>query len=125
MLGKILGGGFGLAAFGGSADLMRIEAENRVVHGGTTTGSPAALAAARAVLERIRTDDGLYTGLEARSAALASGVESAFATSGVSGHVRRVGSMLQPFFSVRPEREPLTMSEVAARQDAGSLHQAL
>ena len=118
VLGKILGGGLGLAAFGGSVELMRLEAENHVVHGGTTTGSPAALAAARAVLGRIRSDGDLYDTLEARSAELAAGVEAAFAASGVSGHVRRTGSMLQPFFSVRPEREPLTVGEVSGLQDA-------
>ena len=119
VLGKILGGGFALAAFGGSRELMRIEAENRVVHGGTTTGSPVSLAAARAVLQRIDGDVDLYGTLETRSAELASGVEAAFRSAGVDGHVRRVGSMLQPFFSARPEREPLTVADAAALQDAG------
>ena len=119
VLGKIIGGGFGLAAFGGSRELMRLEAENRVVHGGTTTGSPVALAAARAVLERIRDDAGLYAELEARAAGLADGVEAAMRDAGIEGHVRRAGSMLQPFFSPRPGREPLTVAEAAALQDAG------
>jgi glutamate-1-semialdehyde 2,1-aminomutase len=117
VLGKIVGAGFGLAAFGGSRELMQIEAENRVVHGGTTTGSPVALAAARAVLERIRDEPGLYETLEARSAALAEGIETAMREAGAAGHVRRIGSMLQPFFTPRPEREPLTVSEAAALQD--------
>jgi glutamate-1-semialdehyde 2,1-aminomutase len=117
VLGKILGAGFGLAAFGGSRELMRIEAENAVVHGGTTTGSPAALAAARAVLRRIADDAGLYPSLERRAAALERGVEAAFAAAGISGHVRRAGSMLQPIFAARPEREPLGVGEIAALQD--------
>ncbi len=44
-LGKVIGGGMAVAAFGGSRELMRWEAENRVVHGGTYTGSPLGLAA--------------------------------------------------------------------------------
>ena len=66
VLGKIIGGGFALAAFGGSREVMRIEAENRVVHGGTTTGSPVSLAAARAVLARLRDEPELYDRLETR-----------------------------------------------------------
>ncbi|MFN8224563.1 MAG: aminotransferase class III-fold pyridoxal phosphate-dependent enzyme [Gaiellales bacterium] len=118
VLGKIIGGGFALAAFGGPTEVMRVEAENRVVHGGTYTGSPVALAAAAAVLERIRDDADLYPGLEARSARLAAGIESAFGEHGIVGHVRRVGSMLQPFLSPRSAEPPRTPAEAAARQDA-------
>ena len=117
VLGKIIGGGFALAAFGGSRELMRIEAENRVVHGGTYTGSPVSLAAARAVLARLRDDPGLYDRLEERSARLAEGIEAAMTASGVPGHVRRVGSMLQPFFSARPAAEPRSVTTTAALQD--------
>ena len=85
VLGKIIGGGFALAAFGGSAEVMRVEAENRVVHGGTYTGSPVALAAAAAVLQRIQSDAGLYDGLEHCSARLADGIEAAFAASRCRG----------------------------------------
>ena len=117
VLGKVVGGGFGLAAFGGSRELMRIEAENRVVHGGTTTGSPLALAASRAILGRLQAEPWLYERLEATSAALAAGLEAAFLASGVAGHVRRAGSMLQPFLSPRPAQEPLTVAAAEALQD--------
>lgn len=116
-LAKVIGGGLPLGAFGASRNLMRLEAENRVVHGGTYTGGPLALAAAKAVLSRIVSDPGLYDDLERRSARLADGIEEALARSGVPGHVRRVGSMLQPFFSNRPEREPRSAAEAAALQD--------
>ena len=95
---------------------MRVEAENRVVHGGTYTGSPVALAAAAAVLGRISAEPGLYDDLE-RSARLADGLEAAFAAAGINGHVRRIGSMLQPFTTARPEREPRTPFEVGLLQD--------
>lgn len=117
-LAKVIGGGFALAAFGGSRELMRLEADNTVVHGGTYTGSPVALAAGRAVLERIRDERGFYDVLEKRSARLAAGIEAAFVRAGVDGHVRRVGSMLQPYYSRRPEREPRSLDGVAALQVA-------
>jgi glutamate-1-semialdehyde 2,1-aminomutase len=116
-LGKVLGGGTALAAFGGSANVMRLEAENRVVHGGTYTGSPLALAAAAAVLHRISDDRTLFTDLEDASAALASGIDAAFADAGEPAHVRRVGSMLQPFFSPRPEALPRDIGEAERLQD--------
>ncbi|MGZ4431131.1 MAG: aspartate aminotransferase family protein [Gaiellales bacterium] len=117
VLGKIIGGGFALAAFGGSRELMRIEAEGGVVHGGTYTGSPVALAASRAVLSRIAGEQALYEELERRSSRLASGIEEAMAATGVPGHVRRVGSMLQPFFAQRPAHEPPDVPAAAALQD--------
>lgn len=118
-LGKIVGGGMAVAAFGASRELMRWEAENRVVHGGTTTGSPAALAACAAVLHRIAAEPGLYDQLERRSARLAEGIEAGFRDAGVPGHVRRVGSMLQPFLAARPAQEPRDVNEAAALQPVG------
>ena len=115
-LGKILGGGMAVAAFGASRELMRWEADNRVVHGGTTTGSPAGLAASAAVLRRIAADAGLYNELEQRSARLAEGIEAGFAAAGIPGHVRRVGSMLQPFLAARPSPAPRDVNEAAALQ---------
>jgi glutamate-1-semialdehyde 2,1-aminomutase len=117
VLGKVIGGGIALAAFGGSRELMRVQAENRVLHGGTYTGSPISLAAAAAVLSRIAGDRGLYERLESCSARLADGIEAAFAAHGLPGHVRRVGSMLQPFTTSRPAMEPRTPAEAAALQD--------
>ena len=96
---------------------MLVEAENRVVHGGTYTGSPVALAAAAAVLGRISAEPGLYADLERCSARLADGLEAAFAAAGLEGHVRRIGSMLQPFTTARPEREPRTPSDAVLLQD--------
>lgn len=128
VLGKVIGGGLALAAFGGAREVMRVEAENRVVHGGTYTGSPISLAAAAAVLARLASDPGLYERLDACAARLADGIEAAFAAHGLPGHVRRVGSMLQPFASVRPVEEPRTPAEAAALQDDawyGSLCDAL
>jgi glutamate-1-semialdehyde 2,1-aminomutase len=117
-LGKILGGGTAVAAFGASEELMRWEADGRVVHGGTYTGSPLGLAAARAVLGRIVAEPSLYAELDRRGGLLASGIEDAFAEAGIAGHVRRVGSMLQPFLAPRPGEAPRDGVAAAAQQPA-------
>ena len=105
-----------VAAFGGSRELMRWEADNRVVHGGTFTGSPLGLAASVAVLCRIAAEPHLYDVLEGQSALLAAGIEEAFANAGDEGHVRRVGSMLQPFLAARPADDPRDVNEASALQ---------
>ena len=115
-LGKVIGGGMAVAAFGGSREVMALEADNRVVHGGTYTGSPLGLAACVAVLKRVAAEPGLYDELNRRSEALAAGIESCFAAAGVAGHVRRVGSMLQPFLATRPIEEPRDVNDAAALQ---------
>ena len=115
-LGKVIGGGMAVAAFGGSREVMALEADNRVVHGGTYTGSPLGLAACVAVLTRVAAEPGLYDELNRRSEALAAGIESCFAAAGVAGHVRRVGSMLQPFLATRPIEEPRDVNDAAALQ---------
>jgi len=115
-LGKVIGGGMSVAAFGGSRELMLWEADNRVVHGGTYTGSPLGLAASVAVLSRIAAEPGLYDDLERRSAMLADGTEAIFDSAGLDGHVRRVGSMLQPFLAARPTEPPHDVNEAAALQ---------
>lgn len=116
VLGKIIGGGMAVAAFGASRELMRWEADNRVVHGGTYTGSPLGLAASHAVLRRIADSPELYGTLEERSARLAQGIEEGFAAAGLDAHVRRVGSMLQPFLAPRPEIEPRDVNEAVVLQ---------
>jgi glutamate-1-semialdehyde 2,1-aminomutase len=87
------------------------------VHGGTYTGSPVALAAAAALLGRISAEPGLYDDLERCAARLADGLEAAFAAAGLEAHVRRVGSMLQPFTTPRPEHEPRTPAEAVLLQN--------
>jgi glutamate-1-semialdehyde 2,1-aminomutase len=119
VLGKILGGGFALAAFGGPRELMKPVAEGRVVHGGTYTGSPTVLAAARAVLDRLEEEGpALYAMLEQRTEALARGLEAAMRAAGLIGHVRRAASMLLPVLGVARSEEARSWQDLAALQDA-------
>ena len=90
ILGKILGGGLPLAAFGGRADVMaELAPSGPVYQAGTLSGNPLATAAGVAVLRRLR-DPVVYEQLEARAARLEAGLAQ-------FGTVQRVGSMLTLF----------------------------
>jgi glutamate-1-semialdehyde 2,1-aminomutase len=112
ILGKIVGGGLPLAAFGGRADVMQeLAPTGPVYQAGTLSGNPLATAAGLSVLRRLR-DPSVYERLEERASRL---------ERGLSGHVhvQRVGAMLTPF-CLRPEAgsDPVTNYGVArARTD--------
>ncbi|MDP9406031.1 MAG: glutamate-1-semialdehyde 2,1-aminomutase [Actinomycetota bacterium] len=100
-LGKVVGGGFPLAAFGGRHDVMRLLApDGPVYQAGTLSGNPVAVAAGLATLRRL--DDAAYRALTARADRLAAGLREAFAAAGVPAQVPRVGSMLGVFFTGAP-----------------------
>jgi glutamate-1-semialdehyde 2,1-aminomutase len=97
ILGKIVGGGLPLAAFGGRAELMeRLAPTGDVYQAGTLSGNPLATAAGLSVLRRLR-DDEVYDQLEERAARLEEGLAP-------FGHVQRVGAMLTLFQSDEPVR---------------------
>jgi len=97
ILGKIVGGGLPLAAFGGRADVMdRLAPSGPVYQAGTLSGNPLATAAGLSVLRRLR-DPGVYEQLERRSARLEAGLAP-------FGTVNRVGAMLTLFAASTPVR---------------------
>jgi glutamate-1-semialdehyde 2,1-aminomutase len=97
ILGKIVGGGLPLAAFGGRSDVMETLAPSGPVYqAGTLSGNPLATAAGLAVLRRLR-DPVVYDELERKGARLEAGL-------GEFAHVRRVGAMLTPFMTDRGVR---------------------
>jgi glutamate-1-semialdehyde 2,1-aminomutase len=90
VLGKIVGGGLPLAAFGGRAEVMsELAPSGSVYQAGTLSGNPIATAAGLSVLRRLRDPD-VYDELELRSARLADGLAP-------FGRVQRVGAMLTLF----------------------------
>ncbi|HEY6960725.1 MAG TPA: glutamate-1-semialdehyde 2,1-aminomutase [Gaiellaceae bacterium] len=90
VLGKIVGGGLPLAAFGGSGEVMeQLAPAGSVYQAGTLSGNPLATAAGISVLRRLR-DAHVYDELERRSARLAAGLAE-------FGVVQRVGAMLTLF----------------------------
>jgi len=101
-LGKIIGGGLPVGAYGGRADIMDFVAPTgKVYQAGTLSGNPLAVAAGLATLRKLH-QPGFYEKLERSSARLAAGLESAFRSAGVSVCINRVGSMICPFFTGGP-----------------------
>jgi glutamate-1-semialdehyde 2,1-aminomutase len=95
ILGKIVGGGLPLAAFGGREEIMQLLAPvGAVYQAGTLSGNPLATAAGLSVLRRLA-DPAVYDGLERRSARLEAGLEP-------YGVVQRVGAMLTLFTGSDP-----------------------
>ena len=103
-LGKVIGGGLPVGAYGGPAELMaHLAPEGPVYQAGTLAGNPIAMAAGLATLDATR-GKGFYEQLERRSAALAEGLCRAAEKAGLAGRVcvQRVGSMLSVFFTPGP-----------------------
>ncbi len=104
-LGKIIGGGLPLAAYGGRRDVMEMVAPlGPVYQAGTLSGNPLAVTAGIATLKRLR-DPAVYTGLEALTGRLAEGLADAAARAGVAASIVREASMLTVFFTAAPPRD--------------------
>jgi glutamate-1-semialdehyde 2,1-aminomutase len=98
VLGKVMGGGFPCAAFGGRADVMDALAPTGPVYqAGTLSGNPVAVAAGLATLDLIDRVDP-YPGLDRRAEALADGIGDALGDAGVPHRVNRSGPLLSVFF---------------------------
>jgi glutamate-1-semialdehyde 2,1-aminomutase len=101
-LGKIIGGGLPVAAYGGRADIMDTVAPlGPVYQAGTLSGNPLAMAAGCAALDDLQRH-GTYERLEALSVRLQVGFARAAQAAGVMLTVNRVGSMITPFFCRGP-----------------------
>jgi glutamate-1-semialdehyde 2,1-aminomutase len=123
-LGKIVGGGMPLAAFGGRRDVMsRLAPVGPVYQAGTLSGNPVATAAGLATIERLHAP-GFYDKLEQTGAALEEGMREAARRAGVKVCVQRVGAMWTVFFGV----DAVTDWDTAAKADTKAFarwHQAL
>ncbi|MBN1130146.1 MAG: glutamate-1-semialdehyde 2,1-aminomutase [Chitinispirillaceae bacterium] len=114
-LGKIVGGGLPIGAYGGSEDIMsRIAPAGPVYQAGTLSGNPVAVAAGLAALRLIRSTPGLYAQLEKTASLLANGLVAACAKKGIPAVCNRFGSMLTLFFTTR---DTVASSEVALQSD--------
>ena len=114
-LGKIVGGGMPIGAYGGRADIMAVVApEGGVYQAGTNSGNPVCVAAGLATLE-VLARDGVHARLEELGARLEGGLVGALAAAGVGGVVQRVGSMITLFFTDGPVRrlDDVTPASVA------------
>jgi glutamate-1-semialdehyde 2,1-aminomutase len=109
-LGKIIGGGMPIGAYGGRADLMDLVAPaGPVYQAGTLSGHPLSMAAGVATLGAL--DEERYVALEASAAALAAGLTEAATRAGREVAVARVGSLMTIFFRPTP---PVDAAEALA-----------
>ena len=114
-LGKIIGGGLPVGAYGGRAEVMQMAAPlGPAYQAGTLSGNPIAVAAGLACLHELA-KPGAYDALESLGAALQAGLEEAARSAGVPLAVNRVGSMLTAFFT----EGPVTTWNDAASADTG------
>jgi glutamate-1-semialdehyde 2,1-aminomutase len=105
-LGKVLGGGLPVGAYGGRADLMdEMAPVGPVYQAGTLSGNPLATAAGTAQLRALADDPGIYDRFEKLGAKLADGLAAALADSGIEGSLNRVGSLLCLYFTAGPVRD--------------------
>ena len=124
-LGKIIGGGLPVAAYGGRRDLMeRVAPLGPVYQAGTLSGNPLAMRAGVETLRKLAAP-GFYGDLERKSARLAEGLERALAGAKVPGRVERVGSLLTLFFAAEPVRNYDDARRSDTRRFAAFFHQML
>ncbi|MEW5909606.1 MAG: glutamate-1-semialdehyde 2,1-aminomutase [Thermodesulfobacteriota bacterium] len=101
-LGKIIGGGLPVGAYGGKRELMEhIAPQGPVYQAGTLSGNPVAMTAGIETLKQIQ-KSGFYDALEEKSQRLESGLADAAKNAGIPVSVSRVGSMLGLFFTLGP-----------------------
>jgi glutamate-1-semialdehyde 2,1-aminomutase len=104
VLGKVMGGGFPCAAFGGRRELMeQLAPAGPVYQAGTLSGNPVAVAAGLATLDLIDRDDP-YPSLESTAKELEAGLALAFDANGIDATINRAGSLFSVFFSAGPVR---------------------
>ncbi len=103
-LGKVIGGGLPIAAYGGRRDVMeRISPSGPVYQAGTLSGNPIAVAAGTAALKSLASEDfAAYRTLETTGRALEDGLREVTHRKGVPCQILRRGGMLGFFFSERP-----------------------
>lgn len=98
-MGKVIGGGLPVGAYGGKKEIMKkIAPEGPVYQAGTLSGNPVAMAAGIATLRSLQ-QHGFYETLEARSAMLEAGLRGGVGSTGLPAVTNRVGSMMGLFFS--------------------------
>jgi glutamate-1-semialdehyde 2,1-aminomutase len=109
-LGKIVGGGMPIGAYGGKAEIMdHVLPAGNVFQAGTLSGNPIATAAGVATLKSLR-DNPPYARLEELGRSLAAGLVTAAESAGLPHAIGRVGSMLTFFFNDEPVRNWATAS---------------
>jgi len=126
-IGKTLGGGLPIAAFGGRTDVMEVLAPaGSVFVGGTFSGNPACVAAAHALLDALEDDPDLYARLDRRARRLAEGLREIVDALGLGCPVVQCASMVDLMFRRgRPHRDMEEAEQSDARAYASFYHKML
>jgi glutamate-1-semialdehyde 2,1-aminomutase len=112
-LGKVIGGGLPVGAFGGRAAIMdRLAPEGPVYQAGTLSGNPVSLAAGLATLDELSADPQFYPRLTAKTQALADGLRERARSAGIALTTQTVGGMFGLFFTTEQKVE--TFAQVMA-----------
>lgn len=99
-LGKIIGGGLPVGAYGGKAEIMdKLAPSGPVYQAGTLSGNPLAMAAGLATLSILESDKTFYNRLEEKSTMLHKGLEDNLKSTGIPAVINRQGSMFTLFFT--------------------------
>ncbi|SFE21690.1 glutamate-1-semialdehyde 2,1-aminomutase [Thermophagus xiamenensis] len=114
-MGKIIGGGLPVGAFGGHAEIMNhLAPEGAVYQAGTLSGNPLAMAAGKAALQILKNDPGIYKRVEAKAVRLEEGLRNNLEKAGVPAVINRVGGMMTLFFN---DQGQVTNFEQAGKSD--------
>jgi len=115
-LGKIIGGGLPVGAYGGRKEIMDMLAPiGPVYQAGTLSGNPLAMAAGIAMLKLIKKTPDFYKELERKAAKLEKGIIDNMKQTGVKGLINRVGSMMTFFFT---DEKQITSFDEAMKSDS-------
>jgi glutamate-1-semialdehyde 2,1-aminomutase len=124
-LGKIIGGGLPVGAYGGRAEIMdRLAPDGPIYQAGTLSGNPLAMSAGIETLTALR-EPGFYDALERRSGILARGIAEAAASAQVPTYATRVGSMFTTFFVDQPVFDYASAKQANQRSYATFFHSLL
>jgi glutamate-1-semialdehyde 2,1-aminomutase len=124
-LGKVVGGGMPVGAYGGRREIMHLVAPlGPVYQAGTLSGNPLAMAAGLATL-RVIAPPGFFESLDALTAKLVEGIESAAAEHDVVVRVNRVGSMFTVFFTPNEVTDYASARQADTKQHARFFHALL
>jgi glutamate-1-semialdehyde 2,1-aminomutase len=125
VLGKIIGGGLPVGAYGGRSEIMDLIAPSGPVYqAGTLSGNPLAVTAGIETLKQLK-KPGLYKKLEEKAAALAKGIGEAAKKAGVPITQTQVGSMLCSFFTRGPVVDWSTAKQSDTKRYAAFFHRML
>jgi glutamate-1-semialdehyde 2,1-aminomutase len=124
-LGKIIGGGLPVGAYGGRRDIMQMVAPSgEVYQAGTLSGNPLAMTAGIETIIILK-ESGAYQELERKAALLAAGIIEAARKAGVAIQLHRTGSMFTIFFAKNPVTDYETAGKADTKLYAKFFHQML